>query len=192
MAGSTSPSQLAPRSTAPAQAASPRKQHGPSVAQAGKNKRREICGSHANKTRQQSHPLVQARRDGRLSARWATEKETEPPGAARPAQARSPTTIAKPPTDTLLLPASQSCEKSSSPVMYTAWLSPLEHRSRQSRSPTDSPPETQDPPHRRAVHAQIPASQQLFSHTQARSRTQYQDKSRARVDAGGCAARCGY
>src|SRR5258705_11878345 len=120
MAGSTSPSQHAPHSTALAPEASPRKQHEPAVDQAGKNNRREICGSHPNKARQQSHPPVQARRDGQPPARWATEKETERPGAAKPARARSPTAIAGPPTDTLLLPESQSCEKSSSPIMYAA------------------------------------------------------------------------
>src|ERR1700686_316888 len=192
MAGSTSPSRLGPHSTAPAQEASPRKQHRPSVAQAGKNKRREVCGSHPNKARQQSHPPVQARRDGQPPASWSTGKETERPGAARPVPVRSPAVIAGLPPDTLLLPESQSRERSSSPVVYAAWLSPRERRSRQNRSPTDSLPETQDPPHRRAVHAEISAVQELSSHTQARSRTRCQDKSRARLDAGGCAARCGY
>src|SRR5580704_8366220 len=105
----------------------------------GKNKRREVCGSHPDKARQQSHPPVQARRDGRPPARCATGKETERPGAARPVPVRSPAAIAAPPPDTLLLPESQSCERSSSPVVYAAWRSPRERQSRQNRSPTDSP-----------------------------------------------------
>src|SRR5258706_6220252 len=123
---------------------------------------------------------------------WAKEAKTKPPAAAKPVPARSPTASAAPPPDTLQPPESPLYERSSSPVTYAASRSPRERQSRQNRSPTDSLPETQDPPHRRAVHAEIPAVQELSSHTQARSRTQYQDKSRARLDAGGCAARCGY
>src|ERR1700759_1732289 len=162
MARSTSPSQIEPRSTGPAQESNTRKPHEPSIDREGKHKRTEICGSHANKAPPQSHPPVQARQDGPLPARWAIEEKTERPPTAKPAQAQSPAEIAGPPPGTLPLPEFPLYERSSSPAMYAVWRSPRERRSRQNRSPKDSPQETQHPPHPRAVHAEIRVVQEEY------------------------------